>query len=68
MPVMGPEYNSYKANQTAEDLWEMLINKYKLLNLPKDFSLVSTEKRNELKKEFVSIIHKVYQLDSYEGF
>lgn len=68
MPVMGPSYNSNKANETAEILWKLLINDYKVLNLPEDFMLVNTEKRNELKKEFTLIIHKIYELDCWEGF
>ena len=68
MAVMGPEYNSEKADKVAQELWQKLLKDNDLLSMPNDFFGVELETREKLKEDFRLVIHEVFKIDSWESF
>lgn len=68
MAVMGPEYNSEKADKVAQELWQKLLKDNKLLSMPDNWFGVELGTREKLKEDFRFLVHEVFKIDSWESF
>lgn len=83
MPVIGPDYNKEHADRVAQEYWDKIRNENNILNIPKTskeeiqrckekgilfVDTVNEELREEVKQHFFSVVHRMFEVDSWENF
>lgn len=66
MPVTGPDYNKDRADKVANELLDKFLEANRLLRMPESFRF--EDLRSEYKENFIKAVHKLFELDSWEGW
>ena len=67
MPVAGPDYNKDRADKIGVELYDYIVEHYKVLNYPTTPAF-KDELRNALKEDCNKLAHKFLRYDSFESF
>lgn len=67
MPVMGPSYDSNRADRDGYKLYELIRTKFHLLNYEEGPCFMG-KLRVELQEKCNELMHLFHKYDSYENF